>query len=201
MKRGQYMTDRSVPSSTEILLSLRPQLDRAEHLLRQARPRGTKEDTAVRVALFGLARLGEALEGIVQQLDDDDLAEQVAVYEIITEQCAEITGHSVRFVLPALLRLCGESNPLVVANLESPDPAVIADLEKTLVRVTATYSVEGKRRGERAVEIFYGAGPGGVHSRRVLEEMDWERLPEDVREQLLGHGRQQVVFTVYSGVK
>ncbi|EIV90796.1 hypothetical protein [Frankia sp. QA3] len=198
------MTDRPV-SSSDILLAVLPQLDRAELLLKQLRTSGRKEEAALRVALFGVDRLRQVLDSVVRQIDDDDLAEQIAVYELIADQCAQITGHDVRSVYPALLRLFGEEDPVITANLEEPVPAVVTALRAAVVRVTATYSGQGNRgrdqRGERVVEIFFGAGPAGVRSRRVVEELPWEKLPEQVRERILGHGEPNVVFVLYPGAK
>lgn len=188
------MTD-PIPGDT--LRSLEPAIQRAEDALRSALASGQVDPSLV-LALRGVAVLRGLLEKLIQQVANQDLAERVAVYQLVTERCATALGRPVDLVYPAVLSVCGESDATLTEHLPAPDPEVVAALADVLIHVKVTYALKGGDRAARTVLVFlHDARERQVREQMVEEELPWEQTPEDVREKFLRDGQQPVVFNLY----
>jgi hypothetical protein len=187
--------DGKSPSSEEILRKLESAIDKAEGSLR-AYGEGTAE---LALALRSLDLLRGFLHKIIERVGDQDLAERATVYSVITDRCAGFLDQSPDLIYPAVLRLCAESDANLTDGLPVPDPEIMSSLEKVLLQVVVTYSLEGERAERTVLVLLHDLDERQVREQKVMEEMPWEKIPEDVRERFVRDGRRPVTFTLYPG--
>lgn len=198
--RSSSSEEKKSRSSEDILRSLEPAIQRVEDTLRRALS-GGQSDAQLALALRSIDRLRSFLHKIIEQVADRDLAERAAVYGLVTERCTEFLNCPADLVYPAVLRLCAESDSKLTDGLPAPDPKIVSALEQVLLQVTVTYSLEGQRGQRTALVLLHDVHERQVREHKVVEEMPWENIPDDVRERFLRDGRQPVTFTLYPGGK
>src|SRR5215472_17626061 len=74
-------------------------------------------DPTVALALVSLGLLEHFLNRIVARLADQEVAERVAVYQVVTEACVKSLGYPASDVFAAVLRLCGEQDQGLTGDL------------------------------------------------------------------------------------
>jgi hypothetical protein len=187
--------DSSSPSSEDILRKLESAIDKAEGSLRA----GGQGDAQFALALRSLSLLRSFLHKMIERVADQDLAERAAVYSVITERCARFLEQPPDLVYPAVLRLCAESDINMTDGLPTPEPEIISSMEKVLLQVEVTYSPKGERAERTLVLLLHDARERQVREQKVMTEMPWENVPEDVRERFVRDGKRPVTFTLYRG--
>lgn len=186
------------PSSEDILRSLEQPIKKVEDTLRSALS-GGKSDAQLAFALRLVALLRRFLQTIIEKVADQDLAERDAVYRVVTERCAGFLDRHEDQVYPAVLRLCGETDAKLTDGLPVPDPAIVSSLGQVLLQVTVTYSRKGEGAERTVLVLLHDTHERQVREQKVMEEMSWEKIPEDVREQFLRDDHKPVIFTLYPG--
>ena len=186
------------PSSEEILRSLEPAIDRVEHTLQAARSRG-QSDAQIALGIRAVGLLRGFLDKLIKQIGDQDLAERVTVYRLVAERCAGFLEQPLEAVFPAVLSLLAESDINLTESMPAPAPEVVSSLRQILLRVTVTYAVkDGGDLGERTVVVLlHEVQSRQVREYKMAQEMPWENMPEDVREQFLRNNQRPVAFTLY----
>jgi hypothetical protein len=187
---------KTIPSSEDIFRSLEPQIDRLEKTLRAALS-DTQNDAQLALALGFAGLLRTFLHKIIDSVADQDLAERAAVYRVVSERCADFLGRPADQVYPAVLRLCGEADASLTDAMPEPDPGVISSLESVLLQVTVTYSPRDERAERAVLVLLHDVHERQVREQKVMEEMPWEKIPEDVREKFIRDGQHPVTFTLY----
>jgi hypothetical protein len=194
--RSLSSEDRKIPSSEDILRSLEPHIDRAERSLRTALS-GAEGDTQLALALRSVGLLRTFLRKIIERVADQDLAERAAVYFLVADRCAGFLGLPTDQVYPAVLSLCGEADASLTDGVPVPVPEVISALANVLLQVTVTYSVKGERAKRAVVVLLHDVPEQQVREQKIMEEIPWEKIPEDVREKFIRDGKRPVTFTLY----
>lgn len=194
--RSLSSEDKKIPSSEDILRSLEPHIDQVERVLRTALS-GAQSDTQLALALRSVGLLRTFLRKIIDRVADQDLAERAAVYFLIAERCAGFLGRPTNQVYPAVLRLCGEADANLTDGVPVPDPEVISALEKVLLQLVVTYSAKGERAERTVLVLLHDVPERQVREQKIMEEIPWEKIPEDVREKFIRDGQHPVTFTLY----
>jgi hypothetical protein len=194
--RSLSSEDRKLPSSEDILRSLEPHIDRVERSLRTALS-GAQSDTQRVLALRSVGLLRSFLHKIIDRVADQDLAERAAVYFLVAERCAGFLGQPANQVYPAVLSLCGEADANMTDGVPVPVPEVLSALENVLLQVTVTYSVKGERAERTVIVLLHDVPEQQVREQKIMEEIPWEKIPEDVREKFIRDGKHPVTFTLY----
>ena len=194
--RSLSSEDRRIPSSEDILRSLEPHIDRVEKTLRTALS-GAQGDTQLALALRSVGLLHGFLRKIIDRVADQDLAERAAVYCLVANRCARFLDRPTDLIYPAVLKLCGEADANLTDGVPVPDPEVISALEKVLLQVTATYSAKGECAERTVLVLLHDVPERQVREQKIMEEIAWEKIPEDVREQFIRGSQNPVTFTLY----
>jgi hypothetical protein len=187
--------DGKSPSSEDILRKLESAIDKAENSLRA----GGQSDVQFALALRSIGLLRSFLHKIMERIGDQDLAERAAVYGVITEKCAGFLDRPQDLVYPAVIRLCAESDTDMTDGLPTPDPEIMSSLEKVLLQVAVTYSRKGEGAERTVLVLLHDLSERQVREQKVMIEMPWENVPEDVRERFVRDGKRPVTFTLYPG--
>jgi len=164
----------------------------------QAAQSANPGDPTVALALVSLGLLEHFLNRIVARLADQEVAERVAVYQVVTEACVKSLVYPASDVFAAVLRLCGEQDQGLTGDLPGPDPEILKSLSTALLRVTVTYDADPGKPTDRRVQVFlHEAGTQQVRETMSTARLPWESTPEDVREQAIRRGHRTVAFTLY----
>jgi hypothetical protein len=186
------------PSSEDILRRLEEPIKRVEDALRSALS-GGESDAQLAFALRLVGLLRRFLQTIIEKVADQDLAERDAVYRVVTERCAEFLDRPADQVYPVVLRLCGETDANLTDGLPVADPGIVSSLGQVLLQVTVTYSRKGEGAERTVLVLLHDTHERQVREQKVMEEMPWEKIPEDVREEFVRDGQKPVTFTLYPG--
>jgi hypothetical protein len=191
----------TTPSSEEILRRVEQQIKAAEDLLREALA-NDKINPRLSLALGPIVGLRSLLSKVIDRAANQDVLEHITVYRIIAGECAEFLRLPFDRVYPAVLALCDEDDPDLLAGVGEPDQEVLSSLGRVLLKVSVTYDEleVGKPAGKRAVKLFlFDVNTKLAHERESITELPWEELPEDVREMVLRDDRRTVVFALLPG--
>lgn len=190
--------DTKSPSSEDILRSLEQPIKRVEDALRSALS-GGENDAQLAFALRLVGLLRRFLQTIIEKVADQDLAERDAVYRVVAESCAGFLNRPADQVYPVMLRLCGETDANLTDGLPVPDPGIVSSLGQVLLQVTVTYSRKGEGAERTVLVLLHDTHERQVREQKIMEEMPWEKIPEDVREEFVRYGQKPVTFTLYPG--
>jgi hypothetical protein len=190
---------KTTPSSEEILRRVEQEIRAAEDRLREAIA-NDKVNPRLSLALGPIAGVRSLLGKIIDHAANQDVVERVAVYQIITDSCAEFLRLPPVRVYPAVLALCGEDDVDLLRSAGEPDQEVRSSLGRALLKASVTYNDLdiGKPAGKRAVKLYlFDLNTKLAHEREIITELPWDDLPEDVREMVLRTDQRTVAFTLF----
>jgi hypothetical protein len=158
---------------------------------------GVPGDPPVALALVTTSLLELFVAKIAQRVADQDVAERVAVYSVVTDACAKSLGQPVPLVFPAVLGLC-EVDDELKGDFPAPDPALAASLSAALLQVIVTYEVDVGKPGRRTVKVLLrDAAERGVRETTSTVGLQWEDIPEDVRGQAIRQDQRTFSFLLH----
>ncbi|WP_046504088.1 hypothetical protein [Streptomyces odonnellii] len=127
---------------------------------------------------------GHALKG----MRDAELAETQAVYGLVARKTSQLLGLPEADVYRAVIAMCDDAgNPALTDGLPPVDPRVADKLSRFLVRITVVYrGHEGDRdTPRRSVRMVHGHSPGDLRETEISQDVGYERLPDDIRVDLM----------------
>jgi hypothetical protein len=151
------------------------------------------------LALVLLRKLLKLTEHAQRSMKDAELAETQAVYGLVARKTSELLGLPEADVYRAVIAMCDEAgNPALTDGLPLLDPQVADRLSRFLVRITVEYrGHEGDRdTPRRSVRVVHGHGPGDLRETAISQDIGYERLPDDIRMELM-KGVDQVQFQLF----
>jgi hypothetical protein len=154
-------------------------------------------DPPLALALISMGLLDRFVAKLAERIADQDVAERVAVYNLVAGVCASSLGRPTDLVFPAVLRLC-EKDDEFASDFPAPDVAVLEFLCTALLRVTVTYDVDAGKPGRRTVQVFLrDADQAQVRETTSTVNLLWEDVPEDVRGEAIRQDQRAISFTLY----
>ncbi|HOX46086.1 MAG TPA: hypothetical protein PK668_20960 [Myxococcota bacterium] len=131
---------------------------------------------------------------IAESERDADRRQRREVYLGLATLVARHTGGSLPLCLDAVHQVLGEREPELLEAGAPCSPALVEEARGHLVRVRVRYSKARAGRSQRTIEAYIVAG-GNVRVVHLERMVDWDWLPAEVREGLLGEpGRQAMEF-------
>ena len=193
------MSDATLGGEEILRRFIQPALKAASDAARSAQM-ATPGEPSSALALVSVMLLEGFTNKLIARIREQDIAERVAVYYIVAEACATALGQPASVVFPAVLRLCGEEDREFTRDVAEPAPAILSSLSSVLLGITVTYEVSVGKGADRVAQVFlHEGGEPPFRKAESRTPLRWEAVPEDVREQAIGHGRQSVSFTLYPG--
>jgi Domain of unknown function (DUF397) len=83
------------------------------------------------------------------------------------------------------------------ASRLSPAPVLLQEAAMAQLQVTVTYSLKGEHAERTVLVLLHDVHERQVREQKVMGEIPWEKIPEDVREKFLRDGQHPVAFTLY----
>jgi hypothetical protein len=143
--------------------------------------------------------LGGALVAFLAVADTNpDRREKRQVYLALAGRLAERTGLRVGACLAAVHAVCAERDPMILEDGEGETRETGRALDVArglLVSVKVRYEPASGQTWTRQIEVWE-ARDGKPTVTRIAQDVDWDWLPDDVREQRLRQGNATIVFTL-----
>jgi hypothetical protein len=200
MARGGGNMGNPGPSAEEILRHyFEPALKAAEEAMEVAQI-SAPEDPSLAIGIVSVRLLRAFLEKTIERITAQETAERVAVYHVVTRECAKFLGLPAEMLFPAVLKACGEQDEGLIGSFAAPGPGALQALNAALLRVTVTYHPQVGVGADRVIHLFIlDASKRQVQEIESKAALKWEGVPEDVREQAIRFGERTVSFTLYAG--
>ncbi|MFF5652774.1 hypothetical protein ACFY8N_30805 [Streptomyces collinus] len=151
------------------------------------------------LALALLGRLLKLTDHALKSVRNAELAETQAVYGLVARKVSELLDLPEADVYRAVIAMCDQAGELSLTDGLPPLDRPVADrLSAFLVRIVVVYQGhEGTRdTPRRLVRLMHGHGPGNLRESVIGQDLGYERLPEDVRMELM-KGAGQVEFQLF----
>jgi hypothetical protein len=186
---------RAIPSTEAIFRKhMATAVDRLERGLKAAVP----SHAGIVTALISSVVVGHLIDTVADRAAAQESFARAEVYLTVAADCTELMDRPADRLYAGVLALCRESDPRLTGAVPPPDPKIVDDLRRIVLKVTATYFMTAGRRCERAVLVYlYDAGTGKVRENRSTVDLPWDEMPEDVRDLAIRQGKHSVSFTVY----
>ena len=137
------------------------------------------------------------LKGCLRQgVPDPDLENCRAICAHVADLLTEQVGCTPEAGRIAASHLCSDQTPDFLAEAGQGGEDLLAHARSLLVKVQVAYRILNCRQAERVVSIFFRDGDQ-VTRRLVREILGWDWLPQEVRDDYLRHGTDQMIFQVY----
>ncbi|NUL02174.1 hypothetical protein HRW07_02720 [Streptomyces lunaelactis] len=153
------------------------------------------------LALALLRKLLKLTDHAQRSMRDAELAETQAVYGLVAHKASELLALPEAAVYRAVVSMCEKvESPTLTDGLPPLDPGVADRLSRFLVRIVVVYrGHEGDRdTPQRTVRLVHGHSPGDLRETEISQNVGYERLPDDVRVDLM-KGIEQVQFQLFPG--
>lgn len=151
------------------------------------------------LALALLRKLLKLTDHAQRSMRDAEMAETQAVYGLVARKASELLGLPEVEVYRAVVVMCEEAdNPALTDGLGPLDPQIADKLSRFLVQIVVVYrGHEGDRdTPRRTVRLVHGRTPGDLRETEISQNVGYERLPEDIRMDLM-KGVEQVRFQLF----
>jgi hypothetical protein len=190
-------------SDTTVEEAVRTAREMIQKALREMADKAVLPQPGVNRGLVGRIVLREILkmmDVVIAALESPPESDSVVVYGILAEECEPILGLPSSEIFSALVEMCGESHSSSVrSGLPEPKATVIEALRRELVAVTVEYRAKLGVRGERIIEVLYGADREKVRRKRITQDIAWDDIPEEVRARIIRQGHDAVTLTLPVG--
>ncbi|GAA2225826.1 hypothetical protein [Streptomyces indiaensis] len=151
------------------------------------------------LALGLLRKLLKLTDHAQRSMRDGELAETQTVYGLVARNMSKLLGLPEVEVYRAVVAMCEKAdNPALTDGLPPLDPQVADRLSRFLVRIVVVYRGHEDDRDmpRRTVRLVHGYSPGDLRETEISQNVGYERLPEDVRMELL-NGVEPVQFQLF----
>jgi hypothetical protein len=130
------------------------------------------------------------------EVSNDDVRSKCEVYANVAEFLQKRFDKPLPKCMWAVICICGETDPRFFKKDVTVDLDVL-DAARALIKgIKVQYKMLDAYKWERITVVYFTEGDG-AKATRTIEEFSWDDVPDDVREDHLRDGTNEVEFTAF----
>ncbi|MCL2925678.1 MAG: hypothetical protein MGF17_13945 [Trichodesmium sp. MAG_R04] len=144
-----------------------------------------------------LKNVVESISDFLSDIEtDSQLINKREVYEIIAEFLHKNLNEELPLCLNAAHIICEENDPRLLIEITGDAEKLAEDVKELILSIKVHYELLKKFTYKRTTEIFYQK-KNQPAVKKVEEELDWDRIPSNVRSSYLIEGQKISTFKLY----
>ncbi|NES78500.1 MULTISPECIES: hypothetical protein [Okeania] len=144
-----------------------------------------------------LKKVVESIPDFLSDLEtDSQLINKREVYEIIAEFLQKNLNEELPLCLDATHIICEENDPRLLKERTGDAEKLAEDAKELILSIKVHYELLKNLTYNRKTEFFYHK-KNQPAVKKVEEELDWDRIPGDVRSSYLIEGQKISTFKLY----